>query len=250
MKIIIIEDEQHAQQKLTNQLKSIAPDFEILEIIDNIESAIKWFSYFKADLIFCDIQLSDGLSFEIFKSIKVNTPIIFTTAFDSYAIAAFKLNSIDYLLKPIITADLEKAIEKFRQQKQISVIDQETIKLLISGFQQPYFQERFLVKTLNQLKFISDDEIAYCFSEKSLLYIITHAGQKYVYDKTLDQLEVKLHAQKFFRINRKLIIASAAIDKIHRYSNSRLKIDIKPIFYEEVIVSRDRVNEFKQWLDN
>lgn len=249
MKVLIIEDEHHAQQKLISLLKELAPNFEIIAIIDNVDNAVKWLKNFTPDLIFSDIQLADGLSFDIYEQVQVDAPVIFTTAYDEYAIQAFKLNSIDYLLKPIMKNELQLALEKLNKQAAIFQPSLDSLQKMVQQLNQPQYKERFLVKLANQLKYIKANEIAYCFSEDSLLNIVTLDGKKYLYDHSVDQIYAKLNRNNFYRINRKIIVNIDAIDKIHKYSNSRLKIELIPSYNGEVIVSRDRVSEFKEWLD-
>ena len=191
-KVLIIEDEQHAQQRLIQLLKKLAPEFEVVDVIDNVENSVKWLSTFQADLIFSDIQLADGISFDIFDKVKVETPVIFTTAYDQYAIKAFRINSIDYLLKPILEEDLQRSIQKFKNQNIQRFDDKQTLLELMKELQTPNYTERFLVKLGRQLKYIPSDEIAYCFSEASMLFIVTRDGNKYLYDKSVDQMEHQL----------------------------------------------------------
>jgi len=252
MNILIIEDEIPAAKRLQKLILNIQPEAIITEVIDSVEQAVTVLKKTPdLDLIFMDIQLADGLSFDIFKQTTVNTPVIFTTAFDQYALKAFKVNSIDYLLKPIETEELESAFEKFSrhyQQDQYSY-PQQTIDQLIQQISQKTYKERFLVKMGQQLNYLNVCDIAYFYSEDGLLHALDQKNKRHLIDYTLDQLEALLSPDHFFRINRKNIISLSAIGKIHTYFNSRLKLDLIPKTDQEVIVSRDRVNDFKQWLD-
>lgn len=198
-----------------------------------------------------DIQLSDGLSFEIFEEIEIKSAIIFTTAYDEYALKAFKLNSIDYLLKPIDSDDLEKAISKFKlfQPNELkNGFNLEQLKLLVSPSQKNY-KKRFTVKIGQHLKMISVDAIECFFSENKATHIHTIDNRSYLLENTLDQLEDKLQPETFFRVNRKFVVNINAIKDIIAYSNSRLKLKLQSYAESEIIVSRERVKDFKNWLE-
>jgi DNA-binding LytR/AlgR family response regulator len=252
MKILIIEDEQPAAKRLSRLLQEHCPQGEILEMIDSVESAVKWLRNFPdPDLIFLDIQLADGLSFDIFSQVEVKSPVIFTTAFDQYSLRAFKVNSVDYLLKPIDPADLRAALEKFDRffQKQ-AVYDRSGIeKMLQAVLQQQEYKERFLVKTGQYLTYVPVSEVAYFYSEDGIAFAQCHHGKKHIIEYTLDQLEDMLNPRDFFRINRQVIIRPEAIQKIATWFNSRLKLEINPANEVNLVVSRERVLDFKQWLD-
>lgn len=251
MKILIIEDEQPAAKRLSQLIKNHLMSAEIIETLDSVEAAVKWLKKFPApDLIFLDIQLADGLSFDIFKQVEVKSPIIFTTAYDQYTLKAFKVNSVDYLLKPIDPQEFSKAIDKYHQFfQQKKDYDDTVIKDLLISLQQKEYKERFLVKMGQQLTYLPTNEIAYFFSEDGLVQAQHRAGKRYFVDYSLDQLEGILNPNFFFRISRKLIVKIESIAKIHTWFNSRLKLDLVPKMDFDIIVSRERVGDFKKWLD-
>ncbi len=250
MKILIIEDEKPAAQRIKKLVQALDEDITILDVIDSVEDAVSWFKSFPSpDLAFMDIQLADGLSFDIFKGAEVTCPVIFTTAYDEYALDAFKVNSIDYLLKPIDPKELDRAWEKFRSLKGNAKTD---ILGLLESFksqtEQKKYKERFLVKKGDGFKYLTADETAYFYAEGGLTFMISHEGDRYIVDDKMDKLDSSLDPNKFFRINRKLIINESSVDEIANYFNSRLKLTLKPKFSEDVIVARDRVSGFKSWL--
>lgn len=251
MKTLIIEDERPAALRLTKLIQKTAPNAEIVEVIDSVEASVKWLKTFdQPDLIFMDIQLADGLSFDIFQKVKINAPVIFTTAYDQYTLQAFKVNSVDYLLKPIDPEELDKALKKYETvfQKPQSY-DQSAISQLLENLQQKNYKERFLVKTGQQFSYIPIEEIAYFYSEDKVVCAQNNNGKRHIIDYTLDQLEDCLSPDNFFRINRKFITKLSSIQKINTYFNSRLKLQLNPSPTSEVIVSRERVMNFKSWLD-
>jgi DNA-binding LytR/AlgR family response regulator len=247
---IIIEDEKPAARLLQRKLSKL--DLEVNVMLHSVEEALLWFSdNAHPDLIFLDIQLSDGLSFEIFEKVDIKSAVIFTTAYDEYALKAFKLNSIDYLLKPIDEDELETAISKFKNQFQknpVDLLDFEMIKkMLVNPFDKNY-KTRFTVKIGQHLKVILMDEIECFFSENKGTYIHTFDNRNYLIDTTLEVLEHDLDPQKTFRISRKFIIPLQSIKEIQVHSNSRLKIILPTYKEEDVIVSREKVSEFKNWI--
>jgi len=251
MKVIIIEDEKPSARRLQRMLQAI--NMEADTLLHSVEESVEWFRNNEhPDLIFLDIQLSDGLSFEIFDEVEVQSAIIFTTAYDEYALQAFKLNSIDYLLKPIDDDDLEAAVSKFKTrlpQKQSVTLDFNDIKkLLINPIEREY-KKRFSVKVGQHLKLINIDEIECFYSENKGTYLYTKEGRSYLLDTTLDQLEKELEPQTFFRINRKFFVNIQAIKDMVSYTNSRLQIKLNTYNEQEVIVARERVKDFKQWLE-
>lgn len=251
MTTVIIEDEKPAARLLQRKLQKIGVDVDIM--LHSVEASIEWFSQNEhPDLIFLDIQLSDGLSFEIFEKIDIKSAVIFTTAFDEYALKAFKLNSIDYLLKPIDDDDLEIAVEKFkaRTPKQENFqFDFEQIKKMLSGSSEKTYKSRFTVKIGQNLKVITCDEIECFYSENKGTYIHTLENRNYLIDNTLEVLEQELNPKNHFRISRKFIIPLKSIKEIVLYSNSRLKVILPTYKEEEIIVSREKVNDFKNWLN-
>ncbi|MFN7118410.1 MAG: LytR/AlgR family response regulator transcription factor [Saprospiraceae bacterium] len=251
MNILLIEDEQPAARRLANLIRECRPQSNILAAIDSVEQAVQWLASNTApDLIFMDIQLADGLSFDIFNQTSILSPVIFTTAYDQYTLKAFKVNSVDYLLKPIDPTELASAFIKFDQVfgKKMSY-DLNAIQQLIQSMSQPQYKERFLVRVGQQMMYILVADINYFYSEDGLAYAKTGDGKKHLIDYTLEQLEENLNPADFFRINRKIITHVNSIVKIAPYFNSRLKLEIKPKAEFEVLVSRERVNDFKKWLD-
>ncbi len=259
MDILIIEDEYPAAERLQQLLGRLDEPIEVVDVLDSVESAIRWFAEHPApDLILSDIQLSDGLSFDIYEKVVIKSPIIFTTSYDEYAIQAFKVKSIDYLLKPIKFEELDKAIAKYKQLKSEFSEEENASKIerLLDNLQQSGQQsagrrhkKRFLVKKGEQLVPISDDEIAYFYTENELVFLFTPEGKKYVVDYTLEQLDGLVDTEKFFRINRQYLIHLEAIQQIHTYFNSRLKLNLQPAPTDEVIVSKGKAKAFKQWLE-
>ena len=251
MKTIIIEDEKPAARLLQRKLKNFNIEVEIM--LHSVEESIEWFSKNEhPDLIFLDIQLSDGLSFEIFEKIAIKSAVIFTTAYDEYALKAFKLNSIDYLLKPIDEEELEAAISKFKmrlpKQENTFQMDFEEIKKMLQNPLGENFKTRFTVKVGQYLKVISIDEIECFFSENKGTYIHTSDNRDYLIENTLETLEQELDPKKFYRISRKFILPLQSIKEIVVYSNSRLKINLATFSNDEVIVSREKVTDFKSWI--
>jgi two-component system response regulator LytT len=255
MTTIIIEDEKPAARLLQRKLEKI--NIEVGVMLHSVEEAIDWFSKNEhPDLIFLDIQLSDGLSFEIFEKVDIKSAVIFTTAYDEYALKAFKLNSVDYLLKPIDEDDLEVAILKFKDRFKLSKtngnepmqLDFEQIRKMLSNPFEKTFKKRFTVKIGQHLKVISTDEIECFFSENKGTYIHTFDNRSYLIDSTLEVLEQELDTTAFYRISRKFIIPLKAIKEIVVYSNSRLKIILPSYKEDEVVVSREKVSDFKNWI--
>ena len=249
MKIIIIEDEKPAARLLKRRVEKL--DYQISEMLHTIEESV---NYLKTnpnpDLIFLDIQLSDGLSFEIFNQVDVSSAIIFTTAYDEYVLKAFKLNSVDYLLKPVDEEELKFALEKFEKQNQtISNFDLSEIKKLFSSNQQEKFKERFSVKIGTSIKIIETENIECFFSENKASYTHTKENRNYLIDFSLDKIEEQMDPNKFFRINRSQIIQLDSIKEITIYSNSRLKIILNTYKDIDMIVSREKVSDFKNWLE-
>jgi DNA-binding LytR/AlgR family response regulator len=252
MRILIIEDEIPAAKQLKKLLVQALPEIEILDVLDSVERAVSWLVAppILPEIIFMDIQLADGLSFDIFNQVHIKSPVIFTTAFDQYTLKAFKVNSIDYLLKPIDPEALNAALQK-HQAFYLPPEDYNYAHLLKAIQQQtPKYKQRFLIKTGQELRFINTSDIHYFHSEEGIVFAQLVSKFRYNIDFTLDQLEELLDPASFFRINRKLIVCLKSIQKIHTYFNSRLKLDLRPLPNFEVIVSRDRVPGFKLWLDS
>lgn len=251
MKVIIIEDEKPSARRLSRMLTEL--NIEAQAMLHSVEEAVDWFQKNEhPDLILLDIQLSDGLSFEIFEQVKVNSAIIFTTAYDEYALKAFKLNSIDYLLKPIDEDELKNAIDKFKSlqsKPQNMQVDIEQIKRLLVNPLDKNYKERFTVKIGQHLKMIPVDQIECFYSENKGTYIFTSDRRDYLIDSTLEHLESMLDPVKFFRVNRKFYINIKAIKDIISYTNSRLKIVLHSFSETEIIVSREKVRDFKSWIN-
>ena len=251
MRTIIIEDEKPSARRLQRMLQKLNIESEAL--LHSVEESIAWFQNNPhPDLIFLDIQLSDGLSFEIFETIDIQSAVIFTTAYDAYALQAFKLNSIDYLLKPIAGADLEKAIRKFEHRLPDTGsmdLDLKAIKELLVSGEEPDYKKRFSIKVGQHIKLINTMDIECFFSENKGTYLHTSTGRNYLLDTTLERLESELDPKVFFRINRKFFINVNAIQDIISYTNSRLQIKLKSYRENEVIVARERVKDFKNWLE-
>ena len=251
MHVIIIEDEKPSARRLQRMLNTL--NIEVKTMLHSVEESIDWFSNNEhPDLIFLDIQLSDGLSFEIFDAIEVQSAIIFTTAYDEYALQAFKLNSIDYLLKPIDSDDLETAVSKFKTRlpkKQSVTSDFNDIKKLLVNPIEREYKKRFSVKVGQHLKLVNIDDIECFYSENKGTYLYTNEGRNYLLDTTLEQLIEELEPQTFFRINRKFFVNIHAIKDMVSYTNSRLQIKLNTYNEQDVIVARERVKDFKLWLE-
>lgn len=250
MKVIIIEDEKPSARRLSRLLVDLK--VEVDDMLHSVEESIEWFSNNEhPDLIFLDIQLSDGLSFEIFESIDIKSAIIFTTAYDEYALQAFKLNSIDYLLKPIDQAELAKAVSKYKEQlpaQQMVTLDFNDIKKMLVNPVDREYKQRFTVKVGQHLKMLPIEEIECFYSENKGTYAHTIQGRNYLLDTTLEHLEAQLQPETFFRINRKFYVNINAIKDMISYTNSRLQIKLNTYNEQEVIVARERVKDFKIWL--
>ena len=250
MNIIIVEDEKPAARLLQRKVEKLG--LEVNTLLHSVEESIHWFKTNKhPDLIFLDIQLSDGLSFEIFETISIKSAVIFTTAYDEYALRAFKLNSIDYLLKPIDEDDLEIAVNKFKTRNSTASdlsLDFEMIKKMLVNPIDINYKKRFTIKMGNQLKMINIDEVECFYSENKGTYLHTFDNRNYLLDNTLEQLENELNPKDFYRVSRKFIVPMKGIKEIQIHSNSRLKILLPSYKEDEIIVARERVNDFKQWL--
>lgn len=248
MKVLIIEDEKPAAHKLIRLLKEINPNIEIFDVLKSVEDSINWFLHNpKPDLIFMDIQLEDGICFEIFESNPIHTPIIFTTAYDEYTLKAFKVNSIDYLLKPIDSDELKNAIDKFNVH--FKQTDYSSFESIITQLQ-PKTKERFLIKIGEHYKSIQTSMINCFYINERCNFIHVGNGKNYPTDYSLEKIEQLIDSKSFFRINRNYIINYYAIQDIIAYSSNRLKIVLKDWTEKaDIIVSRERVSDFKEWMD-
>ncbi|HMD00994.1 MAG TPA: LytTR family DNA-binding domain-containing protein [Ferruginibacter sp.] len=250
MKVVIIEDEIHAAKRLAKLLRALSDDIEVVQQLDSIASAVNYFEKGPMpDLIFMDIQLADGLSFDIFYKAKIKAPVIFTTAFDQYSLKAFKVNSINYLLKPIDENELSAAVEKHRQLYHKKENDfSETLMKFMHEMNASKFKERLLVKRGQQLSYVKTDATAFCYADGKLCYAVDFSNNKHLLENNLTQLEEQLQPNKFYRINRHLLVNIDAIKKVHTWLGGRLKLEINPSTTAETVVSRERVNGFKEWL--
>ena len=250
MRVVIVEDEKPAARRLQRMLAELGISAEVM--LHSVEESVNWFLKNEhPDLLFLDVQLADGLSFEIFEEVTIDSPIIFTTAYDEYALRAFKLNSVDYLLKPIDQDELEAAIEKYKSWGNSNpepVVDLQALQNLISPNKKAY-KRRFTTKIGQHLKMIPVETIECFYSENKVTHIYTVDGRSYLIDETLEQLEDKLNPETFFRVSRKYYVNINAIKDIISYTNSRLKIILNHYSESEIIVSRERVKEFKNWLE-
>lgn len=249
-KVLIVEDEHLAAQKLIRQLHNIAPETEVLAVIDSVGEATDWLKKNEADLIFLDIHLGDDSSFKIFEKVRIKTPIIFTTAYDQYAIRAFKLNSIDYLLKPVNKQELREALEKFHDiRPKPQETDYQSLLKSLQMEEEPSYQKRFMVYRGDRVKSIPTSSIAYFFAEGKYVYLLTGDGTEFMVDYTLEKLESLLNPEDFFRINRQFIIHIDAISDMISYTKGRLNVILNPASKKEAIVSIERASDFKKWLN-
>lgn len=250
MRIVIIEDEPLAAEKLERYLLKYNASIEVLAQLNSLETAIPWIleNKTKVDLFFMDVQLSDGLSFEIFSQVTINKPVIFTTAFDEFAVDAFKVNSIDYLLKPITFTDLSRALKKLDAlQKQFSNVEQ--MAPIIKSMGQKSYKDRFLVKVGNHIKSIPTEAIIAFQAEGRDVSLFTKNGKEYVIEYKLEALEELLSPKLFYRVNRGFIVALKSISDVMVYANRRLKLTLSPDIHQEIVVSREKVGAFKQWFE-
>lgn len=244
MKIVIIEDEKPAARLLKRKVENL--NCEVIAVLSSVTESIEWFlSNEHPDLVLVDIQLSDGLSFEIFEQVEIKSSVIFTTAYDEYALKAFKLNSIDYLLKPIDENELKAAIEKFLLLQNKTVFNQQNLNNIYPS----NFKKRFVVKTGNIIKIINVNDIECFYSAFKSSFLTTNESRSFALDDSLENIEKEVSTNDFFRINRQFLINLKAIKEISIYSNSRLKISLNNYKEEEIIVSREKVQAFKEWIN-
>ena len=247
MKILIIEDEQAAVRRLQKLLSEIDPANEVIAALSTIEAAVQWFKEnHTPDLVLMDIHLADGSSFEIFEQVNIHAPIIFATAYDEYALKAFKVNAIDYLLKPIKQNDLEQAIQRVRKTKQSDSSDALMQKLAEAGFLKKH--KRVLVRMGQSIKLVDLDQVSYFYSKDKISFAVMPGNKRYPLDQSLDQLEHDLDPSHYFRINRQFIVKMESIEEMVAYSKSRVKLKLNPHTEEDAIVSKERSPEFKKWL--
>src|SRR5215204_1973599 len=257
MNILIVEDEDLAVKKLKKTLLSVDESATVVGEVDSIKSTVSWLQNNPSpDLILMDIELADGQSFEVFNHVQVKSPVIFITSYDEYALKAFKVNSVDYLLKPVQKEDLQAALEKYREMKKIYTTETNTspisIDILVKELQQKLqtkdYRKRFLVKHGQKLVSVEVDEIAYFFSDGRLNFFKTNDNRKFVVDYTMDELNDMLDPDKYFRISRSFYISVNSVGQIHEYFGNRLLLHLKPASEKEALVSREKVSDFKDWL--
>ena len=263
MKVLIIEDELPAARQLTKLLTQTDGNIKVIDVIDSVQDSVKWLNTFPTpDAVFMDIQIADGLSFDIFNHVEIPCPVVFTTAFDHYAIKAFKVNAIDYLLKPIDEEELLDVIVKIRHKKAEAVRNATALhdniygqssadffkELALNISKSNNYKSRFLVKQGQNISFIETPDIAYFYSEDGLTQFCIFQHKKHIAESTLDELDTLLNPKDFFRINRKMIVSLKSIQKISPHFNGRLKLELMPTYKEDIFVARERVNDFKTWL--
>jgi len=255
MRTVIVEDERLNADRIRDLLAEISPGTEVLAMPDSVRSAVDWFrNHEPPDLVFMDIQLGDGISFDIFEQCEVKAPVIFITAYQEYAIRAFKVHSVDYLLKPVNREDLQSALEKYTRhfkdpQKPDVAIDPALLGNIRKMLTRPW-KSRFMVKVGEHIRSVDIADVLFFYSMDKGTFLHTSDHRNYVIDYTLDSLNSELDPNKFFRINRKYIISTAAISDLIHLSGSKLKVILSGSPYEEVYISRDRIGGFKQWLDH
>jgi two-component system, LytTR family, response regulator LytT len=250
MNILIVEDEQLLATELAERLANIDSEINIVGQTDSISSTVAWLQQNDCDLIFLDVHLNDGISFSIFDKIKVKCPVIFTTAYDQYAIKAFEVNSIAYLLKPIDEADLKKALNKYKEIRSMFRADFESLLSYLgkSQTESKNFISRIMLSSGNAQMPMNVDNIAYFMADGRYLFAVSMAGDKYFCESTLYKLEQELDNREFFRLNRRFIVNFASVDSFTPYSKSRVKVKLNPQPDEDIIISSEKVKEFKQWL--
>lgn len=251
MKVLIIEDEPLAQERLEGILNEIDPSVEIMGKLDSVEESVRYLRENRPDLIFLDIQLSDGLCFSIFEKIQLKVPVIFTTAYDQYAIKAFKLNSIDYLLKPIRKENLRESLDKYKEIRFGFLLDIEEILKSYQGKSAEY-KQRFLIQYGQKIKKVETSDIAYFFAVEKNVFMTTFQNTQYPVDYSLDKLQDVLDPKQFFRVNRKMLVNFDSIKSLVPYSKSRIRIDLnpQPSFEPEILVSVERTAKFREWMDS
>jgi two-component system, LytTR family, response regulator LytT len=259
MRVLIIEDEDLAVAKLKRSLSSLEREIEIVGVTDSVQSSVEWLtSHVQPDIILADIELVDGQSFEIFNRMEVTSTVIFTTSYDEYALKAFKVNSVDYLLKPVQKEELEAALDKFSKwigKPDVTeppgpvMLNIENLAAQLHLRLNPQdYRKRFLVKSVQKLVSVNVDEIAYFYSEEKVNFFKTYNNKRYVVDYTMDELETMLKPEDFYRVSRSFFVAPGSLEQISDYFGHRLALKLKPDHDKEVIVSREKVTDFKNWL--
>jgi DNA-binding LytR/AlgR family response regulator len=252
MKVVIIEDEHLAAAKLEKMIIQYDSEIEVEENLDSVDSAVEWLSSNESpDLLFLDIQLTDGTCFDILKQVTINCPVIFTTAYDQYALEAFNLQSIDYLIKPVSQEKLNKALDKMNQMRKNLSWQNSDLERILRTVEQANdkFKSRFLIKSGSSMHSVAVDGVAYFYSEDKLVFMKTRDAKRHIVNETLEELESALNPSEFFRINRQYIVHIQAIEKVHPHFKGRLKIELKPAPSEEVFISNRRATPFKDWMN-
>jgi two-component system response regulator LytT len=250
MKILIIEDEQAAARRLEKLVLELAPQAIILGRLDSVEQTTQWLSENPPpELMLMDIHLADGSSFEIFQHVQISCPVIFITAFDEYALQAFKVNAIDYLLKPVKLVELKTALEKYEKRSPKTSADYSSLVQLLRAKDQDIYLKRMLIRLGSSIKLVEVSDAAYFYTKDKITFMVSkNNGKRLPIDYPLDKLETLIDPKLFFRINRQVILSIPAIKEMHTYSKSRVKIDLEPPVEIESIVSTERAAEFKKWL--
>lgn len=251
MTVVIIEDEAFAAEALEKMILELRPQTKVLSHLPSVEESVDWLQNNRhPDLIFCDIHLTDGSSFEIFNAVEVKAPVIFTTAYNEYAIQAFKVNSIDYLLKPIKKEELQAAISKFENLQQDDVNNQlQNLKRLLQQNTTSEKRSRFMVKSGQSIRVIPAEEVAYFLAEDGIVLLVNFEAKRYAVNYSLDQLEEQLDSHRFFRANRQLIVSIDAVEKAESYFKGRLLLQTNPRTPDDQIISNSKASAFKEWLD-
>ena len=255
MNVVILEDEAATARQLERMLKKYDPALHVVAQLPSVSEAVAWFSQSGTgqpplpDLAFMDIHLEDGLVFSVFEQVKLTLPIIFTTAYEEYMIKAFKVNSIDYLLKPVDYDELAAALDKFKRiRQQPDLPDLNALLALVQKPPEPAYKERFMVSLGTKIRSVEVEDVAYFFSEEKATFLVTKEGPSLPVEYSLDQVAGMLNPDRFFRVNRQFLVARPAIQTIHAYSAGKLKLDLIPVSRHEVFVSLSRITEFKDWL--
>jgi len=248
IRAIIVEDESVAVRRLKRLLKELSMKVRVVAVFDSVEDVVEGISDIEADLLFLDIHLADGSSFQIFEQIDVQLPIIFVTAYDSYSLQAFKQHSVDYLLKPIDKDDLEGAVAKFQRHFMKQEAPKADYKELIEAIRPTKQKKRFLIQIGQKVRMVGVEEVAFFWVENKATYLVTFGGRMYPIDYSLSQLEKLVNPERFFRVNRQFLICSEAIEEIYYLATTRLKLSLQPKAQVDVLVSIDKIGKFKRWL--
>lgn len=250
MHVLIVEDERLAAEQLANMIQQYDPDIEVIDCLGSVEDTIGWFMNNKQpDLAFMDIQLLDGTSFDVLEKVEIKCPVIFTTAYDQYALQAFQLKSVDYLLKPINYYKLASAMDKLREMESLFQTQPAPPSMPTASSSAHPYKSRFLAKRGNRMYSIPTEKIAYCFSQNKMSFLMSKEGKRYHVNHTLDQLEEMLDPEQFFRVNRQTLTHINSISNTQPYFKGRLKVELKPTPDFDVVVSSKKASYFKEWLD-